>query len=178
MNVFQTNADGVFVGVVVADESPLEPGVFLIPAGCVEDEPPLIPSGSVARRVDDAWLVEVVPNAPDIPDYTLPLTPEQAIAQIRAAAKLDRTAFCLALKDFKVLPVAEAVAAARGEWPATFDGFTASLSADEAATAMIRWAGAQTIHYADPLLQGLALVAAGGNQTAATALLDQIFGLT
>ena len=177
MNVFQTNVDGVFMGVAVADESPLEPGVFLIPAGCVEVEPPSIPAGSLARWIDGAWQVEVAPNAPIIPDYTLPPTPEQALAERRAAARLDKTTFCLALKDLQVLPVAEAVAAARGEWPVTFDEFTASLSADAAATAMIRWAGAQTINYADPMLQALALVAANGNHTTATALLDQIFGL-
>lgn len=96
----------------------------------------------------------------------------------RPAATLDKTTFCIALKDLGVLPAAEAVAAARGEWPATFASFTAALTADQAATAMIRWAGAQVIHYADPLLQGLALVATSGDQTAATALLDQIFGIS
>lgn len=38
--VFQCNPAGMFIGLTGADESPLEPGVFLIPAGAVEAEPP------------------------------------------------------------------------------------------------------------------------------------------
>lgn len=39
-SVYQTNYSGLFVGENFADESPLEPGTFLIPAGCVELAPP------------------------------------------------------------------------------------------------------------------------------------------
>lgn len=108
----------------------------------------------------------------DAPSF-LPLPSER-----RPTATMDKTSFCIALKDLGVLPAAEAVAAARGEWPATFASFTAALTADQAATAMIRWAGAQVIHYADPLLQSLALVVTSGDQPAATALLDQIFSIS
>ena len=40
ITVYQTNYSGLFVGETLADESPLEPGVFAIPAGCVETAPP------------------------------------------------------------------------------------------------------------------------------------------
>ena len=40
ITVYQTNYSGLFVGESLADESPLEPGVFAIPAGCVETAPP------------------------------------------------------------------------------------------------------------------------------------------
>lgn len=40
ITVYQTNYSGLLVGATVADESPLEPGVFAIPAGCVETAPP------------------------------------------------------------------------------------------------------------------------------------------
>jgi len=40
ITVYQTNYSGLFVGETIADESPLEPGVFAIPAGCVEIAPP------------------------------------------------------------------------------------------------------------------------------------------
>lgn len=36
----QLDSDGYFVGVVIADESPLEPGVFLIPGGAIDLPPP------------------------------------------------------------------------------------------------------------------------------------------
>lgn len=37
--VYQTNSSGLFLTETLADESPMEPGVFLIPAGCVELAP-------------------------------------------------------------------------------------------------------------------------------------------
>ncbi len=40
ITVYQTNYSGLFVGETLADESPLEPGVFPLPAGCVETAPP------------------------------------------------------------------------------------------------------------------------------------------
>lgn len=40
MNVFQTDRAGHYVGSTTADASPLEEGVFLIPAGCIEVAPP------------------------------------------------------------------------------------------------------------------------------------------
>ena len=35
--VSQLDQDGYFVGVTTADPSPLEPGVFLIPGGCIDE---------------------------------------------------------------------------------------------------------------------------------------------
>ena len=40
ITVYQTNYSGLLVSATMADESPLEPGVFAIPAGCVETAPP------------------------------------------------------------------------------------------------------------------------------------------
>lgn len=90
MRVYQTNPDGVFVGATEADESPLEPGVFHIPAGCTDREPPPIPTGQIARLVGDDWLLEEAPGAPDIPGFTLPPTPEQIRAAQNAAVMAER----------------------------------------------------------------------------------------
>lgn len=38
--VYQIDSSGHFLSEAMADESPMEPGVFLIPAGCVELAPP------------------------------------------------------------------------------------------------------------------------------------------
>lgn len=46
--VFQTDRAGLLVGETQADESPLEPGVFLMPAGTVEKAPP-------KKWADDKW---------------------------------------------------------------------------------------------------------------------------
>lgn len=56
--VYQTDCDGRFTGSAVADQSPLEPGVYLIPAGCVEVAPPQIEEGFFAQWADGEWIVE------------------------------------------------------------------------------------------------------------------------
>jgi hypothetical protein len=53
--VYQTNHLGIFVGPVTADESPLEPGVFLIPGGCVMTPPPTVPEHKAAWWNGKAW---------------------------------------------------------------------------------------------------------------------------
>lgn len=46
--VFQIDSSGLYVGATLADESPLEPGVWLLPAKTVEPVPP-------AQWPDDKW---------------------------------------------------------------------------------------------------------------------------
>jgi hypothetical protein len=58
--VYQTS-DGVYVGETLSYESPLEPGKYLLPAGCVEEAPPDIPEGHVAIW-DGKWTVVKVPE--------------------------------------------------------------------------------------------------------------------
>jgi hypothetical protein len=53
--VYQTDHLGIFVGAVAADESPLEPGVYLIPGGCVEAAPPAILEHKAAWWNGKAW---------------------------------------------------------------------------------------------------------------------------
>ena len=53
--VYQTNRQGIYVGVTTADSCPLEEGVWLIPGGCVEVEPPLVPEHKAAHWNGKAW---------------------------------------------------------------------------------------------------------------------------
>ena len=53
--VYQLSADGACAGPAIAYESPLEPGVFLTPAGCVDIAPPVPDTGKVAVWKDEAW---------------------------------------------------------------------------------------------------------------------------
>lgn len=53
--VYQTDHLGLFVAEVKADESPLEPGVYMIPGGCVEIPPPAIPEHKAAWWNGQAW---------------------------------------------------------------------------------------------------------------------------
>lgn len=59
--VSQLDDNGYFIGVVIADESPLEEGVFLIPAGAVDSLPPAIPEGKLARW-NGEWSLEDIPQ--------------------------------------------------------------------------------------------------------------------
>ncbi|MDV9030489.1 hypothetical protein Q7C30_000025 [Pseudomonas sp. RAC1] len=53
--VYQTNAQGLYVGATQADLSPLEPDVWLLPGGCVETPPPAIPQNKAAHWDGAAW---------------------------------------------------------------------------------------------------------------------------
>lgn len=56
LRVYQTDADGIYVGVTYADRDQLVPGNWLVPAGAVEMAPPaIIPPGKVAQWVGYRW---------------------------------------------------------------------------------------------------------------------------
>ena len=100
-----------------------------------------------------------------------------ALAVRRETAAMTKREFCRKLLALGILPPDEALSAARGGWPATFAAYTAGMDALASADAQIEWAGATSVDYAHPMLHGLALVQAGGDTAAATALLDAIFDI-
>jgi hypothetical protein len=55
--VSQLNENGYFVGITEADESPLEPGVYLFPAGTVDTPAPSTPENKIAKW-DGVWVFE------------------------------------------------------------------------------------------------------------------------
>lgn len=67
----QLDGAGYFVGLTVADESPLEPGVFLSPANTVDAEPPVVPDGSRAKWNGTGFDIESAPVPPDPPVPTI-----------------------------------------------------------------------------------------------------------
>lgn len=88
--VSQLDAAGYFIGDSIADRSPLEEDVWLIPAGCVDLPPPDVPAGQRARFVDGAFVFEDIPPPP-LPPEEPPPTPEQIQMQITGdvQARLD-----------------------------------------------------------------------------------------
>lgn len=89
MIVQQLSPEGYFVGSIAADESPLEPGVWLIPGGCVEAEAPSIPEGKRAKWVD-GWILEDIPPppVPGAPPVRLPVCSPWQIRKALNAAGL------------------------------------------------------------------------------------------
>ncbi len=53
--VYQTDHLGIYIGQAEADLSPLEPGVWLIPGGCVEVAPPAVPERKAAYWDSKRW---------------------------------------------------------------------------------------------------------------------------
>jgi len=73
---------GVFLGVNFAQESPLEPGVFLLPAGSTFVEPPQVSENQQAVWLGDSWEVQDIlaleppgsfnPSSTQTPEATTP----------------------------------------------------------------------------------------------------------
>jgi hypothetical protein len=79
--VYHYDIDGVFVGSSDALESPLEPGVYLCPAGATFVAPPSIPSGKQAVFNDGAWALRNLPT-PEEQDAQ-EQAPGDSLAQLR-----------------------------------------------------------------------------------------------
>ena len=69
MNAYQFDRAGLFVGTTEADESPLEPGVYLLPARCTFTQPPAnVPSDQWPRWNGSAWQLVNRPQPAPQPD--------------------------------------------------------------------------------------------------------------
>ncbi|MQY50189.1 hypothetical protein [Rhodocyclus gracilis] len=89
--VSQLDAEGYFIAPVVADPSPREPGVYLIPAGAVDLPVPTVPPGKRARLVGQAFIFEDIPSPPPEPSPPAADANAVRIAQIDAAlAEIDQ----------------------------------------------------------------------------------------
>ena len=95
--VSQLDQNGYFVGVTTADPSPLEPDVYLIPGGCIDEPAPTIPEGQRAKW-DGQWVLEDIPKPEPEPEPESPT--EEELKQMRIA-ELKRK---LAETDYVTLP--------------------------------------------------------------------------
>jgi len=69
MRVYQYNTAGLYQSETEADESPLEPGVYLLPARTTLVAPPAeVPEGRWPRWNGVAWELVNKPQAPAAPD--------------------------------------------------------------------------------------------------------------
>lgn len=82
---------GEFLGQGLADESPLEPGVFLIPANATSQEPPTLSPGFITVWTGSCWEeIEIIQAEPQ-PAQTVPqvVTPRQARLALLGAGLLS-----------------------------------------------------------------------------------------
>ncbi|MCD9148983.1 hypothetical protein [Pseudophaeobacter flagellatus] len=123
-----SDASGAYLGAFVDGVQP--------PAGAIERDCP--PKSAAALWLDGNWI------EPDPRDG------------LRAVASLSRQAFCLALFREGILTEADAIAAARGDWPTALSDVLATLPSDAAAEARIVWATSTEVRRLHPLLAMIA----------------------
>lgn len=87
--------NGVFTGSEQADESPLEPGEFLIPSNATSIAPPVAPEGMQAVWDGSDWTLQNLPSPPVAPPIQEPLTQQEQ-------TNMDSRAF-LAKTDWYVI---------------------------------------------------------------------------
>ena len=90
-HVAQLDDYGYFFGMTVADESPLEPGVYHMPAGTVDAEAPIIPDGHLAKW-EDMWVFESIPvpaPEPEVEPVELTYRELRAMAYPTISDQLD-----------------------------------------------------------------------------------------
>lgn len=127
------NAEGTCIDMMVR-----HPAYGDIPITINAEEYPLI------------W-AEVI-EAGDIAPYVPPTEEDHRLAW-RQTASLTRAEFCTKLRALNILPRAEAIAAARGDWPASFEPMLEGMSEAEQDAAMILWAAIQTVERTHPLFE-------------------------
>lgn len=87
--VSQLDAAGFYFCPAVSDESPMEPGVFLLPAGCVMHAPPKVPQGMRARWNGETFVLENIPvPEPELEAEVVPPTEDEIAAAVQQARRL------------------------------------------------------------------------------------------
>lgn len=113
-----------YLGEGQADESPLEPGVFLIPACAAEDAPPMFDAKAhQCFREGGAWVLRDIPPPPAPPVKT----PEEIAAEEQAAIKAK-----LAEIDFASIRALREYIAAKADAPQILKDREAAAVAERA----------------------------------------------
>lgn len=111
--VVQLDENSIFAGVAFADESPLEEGVYLMPAGTVDAEVPETPEGHLARW-NNGWVFDAIPE-PEAP----PSEPDPTPEQVKAEAQRRITAIAPEWKQRNLIAQAAILAEkGRANWTA------------------------------------------------------------
>ena len=96
--VCQLNSNSVFVGAITADESPLEPGKYLLPGGAVDFPVPVIPQGSNA--VWNGAVFDFIPIPIDPPVEPSVVTIPQVVSFFQGCAALQAGGYLEAVESY------------------------------------------------------------------------------
>ena len=104
----------------------------------------------------------------------IPMPDEARVALLAEAhaVAIPRAAFCNAIADLGVVSDAEAIAGARGEWPASLGSFLDFLTPAQARDVQIDWAACVTVQRLHPFVLTL-----GSWLGLTDADLDALFGI-
>lgn len=102
MQIYNYDVNGYYVGESVADESPLEPGVYLIPSRATPVAPPPAPAGLTSRWTGDAWVTVIVPISEEAAQEPL-RTPEEELDYQRSLMVVSRFQAHAALMQAELL---------------------------------------------------------------------------
>lgn len=98
--VSQLDQDDYFVGITTADESPLEKGVYLIPAGAVDAFAPAVPDSQRAKWENEQWVFEDIPQPEPEPEPEPPTEKELKQMRIGKLKQKLRDTDYVALPDY------------------------------------------------------------------------------
>ena len=104
MQIYHYDQNGLYLGASAADQSPLEPGVFLIPAQATPVKPPSARDGFLRRFVNGTWeeqYLEPVPEVappiePEAPTDTLP----QVVSRAQGLIALEMAGVLVQIEDY------------------------------------------------------------------------------
>ncbi|MDO6589456.1 hypothetical protein DS901_06685 [Loktanella sp. D2R18] len=82
----------------------------------------------------------------------VPDGPDAMLAALRDATTITRRALCIACRDAGLLTNTEAIAAARGDWPALVMTALDGLTDDQKADAQMEWSDVTTVRRTAPLI--------------------------
>lgn len=87
MQIYHYNQDGIYLGDSAADPSPLEPGVFLIPANATGTKPPSFKDGYLRRFVNGIWEEQYIEPIPEVVTPIEPEPPTNTVPQVVSKAQ-------------------------------------------------------------------------------------------